>query len=285
MKITNNLNLPAGIMHACSTNKHNMPGRLSATTLLKGIKEILLTERHWDEIEVDVADKIWAIWGTAVHALLEHEGDNEFAEEYIEMPVGNITITGRIDNYNMRDGVITDYKTASVWKVKFADFEDWRKQGLIYAWLLIKNGFTVNKCRFIALLKDHSKTDAERDASYPQSPVYVYEFNVTDENIKYISYFCENKIKDYLLYKDITDDDIPACTPEDRWQKSEKYAVMKSGRKSAVKLFDDKESAEALAAEVGGYVEHRQCDPVKCRGYCNVKQWCSFWRQYADTDN
>jgi len=285
MRITNKLNLPAGIMHACSTNKHNMPGRLSATTLLKGIKEILLTERHWDEIEVDVADKIWAIWGTAVHALLEHEGDNEFAEEYIEMPVGNITITGRIDNYNMRDGVITDYKTASVWKVKFADFEDWRKQGLIYAWLLIKNGFTVNKCRFIALLKDHSKTDAERDASYPQSPVYVYEFNVTDENIKYISYFCENKIKDYLLYKDITDDDIPACTPEDRWQKSEKYAVMKSGRKSAVKLFDDKESAEALATEVGGYVEHRQGEPIKCKGYCTVKQWCSFWRSYADTDN
>jgi len=285
MKITNNLNLPAGFVRACSTNKHNKPGRLSATTLLKGIKEIILTERHFDEIEIDVADQIWAIWGTAVHALLEHEGADEVAEEYVELPMSGITITGRIDNFDLRKGIITDYKTASTWKVKFADFDDWKKQGLIYAMLLIESCFEVKKCRFVALLKDHSKTDAERDASYPQSPVFIYEFNITDDDIKYISEFCENKIKDYLRYKDIADEYIPECTAEERWQKPEKYAVMKSGRKSAVKLFDDKESAEALAAEVGGYVEHRQCDPVKCRGYCNVKQWCSFWRQYADTDN
>jgi len=282
MKITNNLNLPAGFVRACSTNKHNKPGRLSATTLLKGIKEIILTERHFDEIEIDVADQIWAIWGTAVHALLEHEGADEVAEEYVELPMSGITITGRIDNFDLRKGIITDYKTASTWKVKFADFDDWKKQGLIYAMLLIESCFEVKKCRFVALLKDHSKTDAERDASYPQSPVFIYEFNITDDDIKYISEFCENKIKDYLRYKDIADEYIPECTAEERWQKPEKYAVMKSGRKSAVKLFDDKESAEAMAIEVGGYIEHRQGEPTKCKGYCNVNKWCHYWRQYEN---
>ena len=282
MKITNKNNLPEGFVRACSTNKHNKPGRLSATTLLKGIKEIILTERHFDEIEIDVADQIWAIWGTAVHALLEHEGADEVAEEYVELPMSGITITGRIDNFDLRKGIITDYKTASTWKVKFADFDDWKKQGLIYAMLLIESCFEVKKCRFVALLKDHSKTDAERDASYPQSPVFIYEFNITDDDIKYISEFCENKIKDYLRYKDIADEYIPECTAEERWQKPEKYAVMKSGRKSAVKLFDDKESAEAMAIEVGGYIEHRQGEPTKCKGYCNVNKWCHYWRQYEN---
>lgn len=285
MRITNKNNLPEGFVRACNTNRHNLPGKLSATTLLKGVKEILLTERHFDEIEIDVSDQIWAIWGTAVHALLEQEGNDEVTEEYIELPTSDVTITGRIDNFNLRNGIITDYKTASVWKVKFNDFEDWRKQGLIYAWLLNDSGFAVTKCRFIALLKDHSKTDAEHDMCYPQEPVFVYEFDIHDYAIDEIKQFCRGKISEYLKYKDLQDDAIPECTQEERWQKPEKYAVMKTGRKSAVKLFDDKESAEAMAIEVGGYIEHRPGEPTKCKGYCNVNKWCHYWRQYADQNS
>jgi hypothetical protein len=59
-----------------------------------------------------VADRIWAIWGTAVHSLLEQEGENDFAEQKMDWKVGNTIVTGRIDNYNMATGVICDYKTA-----------------------------------------------------------------------------------------------------------------------------------------------------------------------------
>ena len=41
--------------------------------------------------------------------------------------------------------------TASVWKVINADFDDWYKQGMMYAWLMIKNGFHVEKVKFHAL--------------------------------------------------------------------------------------------------------------------------------------
>ena len=82
---------------------------------------------------------------------------------------GDITITGRIDNYDMKRGIISDYKTASVNKVKFNDFSDWYLQGMIYAWLLTRNSFPVKHCRFIAVLKDHSKTEAAWDYQYPGS--------------------------------------------------------------------------------------------------------------------
>jgi hypothetical protein len=50
--------------------------------------------------------------------------------------IDGITVTGRIDNYDMQNGTIRDYKTASVHKVKFNDFNDWYLHGMIYAWLL-----------------------------------------------------------------------------------------------------------------------------------------------------
>jgi hypothetical protein len=70
MIITNKMNLPEALVKAVTTRRHNNPGRLSATTLLNGMKQIILTDRHWDQLEDDVSDRFWAIFGTAVHALL-----------------------------------------------------------------------------------------------------------------------------------------------------------------------------------------------------------------------
>ena len=73
MQITNKLNLPYGLVKAVSPDPHNKPGEISATTLIQGTKQVILTQRHWNELEDDVADRIWAVFGTAVHALLVKE--------------------------------------------------------------------------------------------------------------------------------------------------------------------------------------------------------------------
>jgi hypothetical protein len=280
MTITNKLNLPLGLVKAVSTDRHNADRCISATTLIQGIKHIILTERHWEELEDDVSDRIWAIWGTAVHSLLEMEGENEFTELEMTHAIADITVTGRIDNYDMKRGVICDYKTASVWKVKFNDFDDWYTQGMIYAWLLRKNGFAVEKCRFIALLKDHSRSEAARDRQYPVNPVYVYEFDVTFTNLLKIDAFIRNKVKEYIRCRELSDDAIPPCAPEERWDKASKYAVMKQGRKSAVRLVDDKTAAEIMAAELGKghYVEHRPGESVKCQSFCVCCQFCNYYQ-------
>lgn len=150
MKVTNLLGLPLAFVRAVSTERHNAPHCYSATTLNKGAKEIVLTDRHYDEITVDASEQIWAVWGTAVHALLESEKDDNFHEERFKVAVGNSWVTGQVDSYDMERGIINDWKTASVWKVQFADFADWRAQGLTYAWLLTKSGLEVKKCRCVA---------------------------------------------------------------------------------------------------------------------------------------
>ena len=280
MKITNRLSLPYGLVKAVNTERHNAENCISATTLLQGIKHIVLTERHWDELEDDVSDRIWAIWGQAVHSLLEHEGKHDFTELEMSHKVGGITVTGRIDNYDMQSGIVHDYKTASVWKAIYKDFAEWETQGMIYAWLLKKNGLEVKKCRFIALLKDHSKTDALRNRQYPSQPVYVHEFPVTLAGLMKIDGFIKNRLREYERCRELKDDEIPPCTPIERWDKQTTYAVMKPGRKSAVKLFDTVQEANARATELGSayFVENRRGESTKCRHYCLCCRFCDYYQ-------
>ena len=287
MTVTNNLNLPAAFVHAVSTERHNAPHCYSATTLNKGAKEIVLTDRHYDEITVDASEQIWAVWGTAVHALLESEKDDNFHEERFKVAVGNSWVTGQVDSYDMERGIINDWKTASVWKVQFADFADWRAQGLTYAWLLTKSGLEVKKCRFVALLKDNSKTKAKHDASYPQSPVFVYEFDVTAEDLAATEARIISKVTEIENAYKLGDDDIEPCTLEERWADGEKYAVMKNGRKTAVKLFDNQQDAEAYAGELGNshYVEHRPAVSRKCEDYCSCCEFCNFYKSMHKGEN
>jgi len=281
MKITNKLNLPEGFVKAVSTEKHNSPGAISATTIIQGMKKILLTDRHWDEISEDVADRIWAIFGSAVHAILDNEGQYDFTEQVMSHNVGGITVTGQIDNYDMKHGVIYDYKTASVVKVKFGDFADWYLQGMIYAWLLTKNKFPIKKCKFIALLKDHSKTDSIRERDYPKAPVYIYEFPVTPQGLFKTGIFIKNKVEEYKRCLMLPDNEIPACSPEERWERPPKFAVMKNGLKRAVRLFDRREDADLLAETKGEnhYIEYRRGECIKCRSYCPCNRFCNFYQE------
>ena len=279
MKVTNRLHLPEAFVKAVSVERHNKAGQYSATTLNKGVKEIILQERHWDEFTVDAADSVWATFGTAVHAIMEKYEDGNFHEEKFDIAVSNSRVTGVVDSYDMENATIYDWKTASVWKVQFADFDEWRRQGMTYAWLLKQSGLDVKKCVFIALLKDHSKSKAKKDPSYPQEPVYRYEFEVTDEELQQTEARIIAKVAEIENAYKLGDDDIEPCSAEERWADDEKWAVMKNGRKSAVKVFDNQLDADAMAGEMGNayYVEHRPAISRKCLDYCNCKEFCSFY--------
>ena len=124
MKVNNKLKLPQAFVEAVSVDRHNKPGHYSATTLNKGIKEIVLTDRHWNELETDAAENVWAIWGTAMHAVMEKQKDNNFREELFEVEVetsrGTRVVSGRVDSYDMENEILYDWKSASTWKVIYS---------------------------------------------------------------------------------------------------------------------------------------------------------------------
>ena len=282
MKTTNKLGLPQAFVNFVSNVRHNPAGTLSATTLLKGDKEIVLYDRHFDELEQDAADLVWASFGTAYHSIMEHQNDDSFKEEYFEAQIGSWKVTGRVDRYDLENLVLEDWKTASVWKVIKGEFDEWKAQGLTYAWLMKQAGLEVAKCRFIAMLKDHSKAEAKRKADYPQKPVYIYEFDVTEEDLEATEKRIRAKIESVTNAYTKADDDIEPCTADERWETEKVYAVMKKGRKTAVKLCKSKDDAEAYIRDLGNdqnYIEMRPGVSKKCLEYCPCREFCSFYKQ------
>ena len=292
MIITNKLKMPDAFVKAIQNSRHNAEKCLSATTLLKGTKEIILTDRHFDEIEIDASEEVWAVFGTAVHSVLEHQEDEAFKEESFSVPAApgsEWKITGKVDRYNMATETIEDWKTASVWKVIYKDFQDWRTQGLIYAWLLRESGLNVRHIRFVALLKDFSKTEAIKNPDYPQSPAFIYEFDVNDSELE--------GVKDRAMYKALAvrdnwntpDDEIEPCTPEERWATPTKWAVMKEGRKTAVKVCTTQEEAEDFIEDLEKekdkhFVEERKGQDKKCSDYCACCEFCSYYKSLQNSE-
>lgn len=300
MKITNKLNLPQPFVDAVTREYQYKDKQYSVTTILKDVREILLTRRHNDEIEQDVADMIWLIFGTAVHKVLEDskEEDTEFKEEHFVEEVENgYKLSGQADLYNAKEKMITDYKTCSVWKVIYNDWDDYRKQLLMYAWAFRKMGFEVEKGQIVAVIKDHSKTKAKIDSNYPQYPVYKKVFEFTDKDFEEIEIFIKDKFKEIAKYENVPDDELPICSPENRFNEGNKYAVKKKTNKRALKVYDNLEEAEKHLSQLeykvmdkktgeieeicNDYeIEVREGIDKKCsEGYCSCCNFCSYYKE------
>lgn len=300
MKITNKLNLPQPFVDAVTREYQYKDKQYSVTTILKDVREILLTRRHNDEIEQDVADMIWLIFGTAVHKVLEDskEEETEFKEEHFVEEVENgYKLSGQADLYNAKEKMITDYKTCSVWKVIYNDWDDYRKQLLMYAWAFRKMGFEVEKGQIVAVIKDHGKTKAKIDSNYPQYPVYKKVFEFTDKDFEEIEIFIKDKFKEISKYENVPDDELPICSPENRFNEGNKYAVKKKTNKRALKVYDNLEEAEKHLSQLeykvmdkktgeieeirNDYeIEIREGIDKKCsEGYCSCCNFCSYYKE------
>jgi methionine salvage enolase-phosphatase E1 len=53
------------------------------------------------------------------------------------------------------------------------------------------------------------------------------------------------------------------------------FAVMKKGRKRALRLLESESEANALASEESGYIEFRVGESKRCQNYCNVAKFCT----------
>lgn len=287
MKITNKLNLPQPFVDAVTKEYQYKDKQYSVTSILKDVREILLTRRHNNEIEQDVADMIWLIFGTAVHKVLEdsQEEETEFKEEHFVEEVENgYKLSGQADLYNAKEKMVTDYKTCSVWKITYDDWDDYKKQLLMYGWAFRKMGFPVEKGQIVAVVKDHSKTKAKVDSNYPQYPVYKKVFKFTDKDFEEIEMFIKEKFKEISKYEDVSDDELPLCSEESRWNDGDKYAVKKKGNKRALRVYDTLEDAEThLKQDENLELEIRKGEDKKCLEYCSCCEFCNYWKENYKT--
>ena len=297
MNITNTLNLPQPFVDAASSDHRYADKRYSVTAVLKGTREAILQRRHDAEITSDVADMVWAIFGTAVHSILEsgEESNTQIKENKLVMDLPNgYQLSGIFDLYDDATGTVTDYKTASVWKVKFGcwddwkpkdgEFDDWRKQTLLYCWMLRQIGFDAKRGEIVALLKDHSKTKAKIH-EHPPLPVWQIGWDFAEEDFVWAEEFIAGKFAEIERCESLSDGELPLCTQQERWGDNDKWAVKKKNVKRAARVFDDRNAAFALRDELQEstgkehFVELRKGTDRKCVDYCSACEFCTYWQE------
>lgn len=293
MKITNKLDLPIQLVNIVNSNYKPTPHQYSCTTILKPTRQIILERRYNDEIEQDVSDMIWMIFGIAVHSIIENsqEDDGQFKEEKLRVDLGQYWkeldgyyLSGRSDLMDLLEKEIVDWKTCSAWKVIYKDFEDWRKEMLIYAWMVKDMEFDIDKAKAIAFIKDHNKTKAETDSQYPDLPIWVEKFKFNDKAFKEIEKFIKEKFIELKKYEQVKDDELPMCSMEERWNDGDSYVVIKKGNKRATKIHSTMEEAQKhldnLEKDYPGVyeIQARLGEDKKCLKYCSCCQFCPYYR-------
>lgn len=274
MIITNKYGVPDIIWKAASSDKYSRGlSDISVTQLIDAPQIARLREKHHAEIEQDVADRMWSLLGTAVHSLLEHAEENCITEERLFTKVAGLVVSGAIDVQEvLPDGSIgiLDFKVTSVTSVMYGK-KSWEDQLNCYAHLVRESkGLVVSRLQICAILRDWKRSDTLRDSRYPASPITVVDIPVWN-SAKAAQYFMDRA----ELHAQAFAGEIAPCGVEDRWERPTKYAVMKGSNKRATRTFEQEEDAKQFADSIGGRVDIRPGEPVRCaQNYCQVAQFC-----------
>jgi hypothetical protein len=281
--ITNKFKLPAPLVSAVKNDPYTMFGDISTTTLIGPPRIRELRKRHKEDITEDVSELIYALIGNNTHSILERvDVKNVIREERFSTYVSGWVVSGQVDLYEKDTQTHSDYKVTSVWAVINGVKPEWENQLNINSYLLQRSGHVVKHHQIVALLRDWSKFKAKED-TYPSCQVKVVPVCMWDDPMKYI--------KDRVLLHQscigLKDDDLPPCAPEEMWEEPTKYAVMKKGRKSAVRVLGSMEDAEKYMEDKGlstkiHSITVRPGSRKRCDSYCNVNQWCNRYKEYKN---
>lgn len=310
-QLTNNYGLPEAYVRAVRNEKYVSRGNISVTTLIDSPRVRLLKRVH--TYKEDVADTVWAVFGTGVHTIIERgsEGHHDsICEIAMSMNVNGWEVTGTTDNYSISEKTLTDWKVTSVWKVLkgLSKDDSWVKQTNIYATMLqnpeatkIINGvetkdvFEVNYINIICILKDWKKREAMYNKDYPLTPVVKLTVPMYSHEgmMKYISdrviLHQEEEKKFFLNKSDGTYDEeaLTLCTDSERWSVPPIWKMKTKEKKNSIKNFtiksktDEEEAISFHVANLKKYpdlkIEKNQGADMRCSEYCPVNNHCRYW--------
>ena len=190
-----------------------------------------------------------------------------------------------------REGHLTDFKVTSAWQVVHALKDgkpDWENQLNVLDFLCRKNPnelinyktkIKVKRLSVMAILRDWSLFQTMKSDNYPKKQVAMIPIRrwTEDEQDNYI----KERIKIHQNAEKVSK--LPLCTATERWRKEDQFAVMKSGRKSALRLLDTRQLAldylksQNMVEGVCCSIVERKGEDVRWQHYCNVNKFCDYF--------
>jgi hypothetical protein len=283
-KITNKKGLPEQLVRAVEREYTYQEKRYSITSLLDTHRILQLKRRHHDELSQDVGDMIWMIFGSGIHKAIEDAGvePGQHAEKRLEWKFGEYTLSGIVDFIDEKKELILDWKTTSLWTYTYKSNHDkWLKQLQLSALLWFKNtGQWIQKGQIGALLKDYKKKPFPEEG-YPDSELQIIDFDLGSPQD--IEDWLLQVFDDIATYETFDDSQLPLCTPGERWNTGDKWAVIEKGKKRATRVYDNEENAlqhvsDAFTVGVKMEIDFRPGEDKRCKDYCPVKLFCEYGR-------
>jgi hypothetical protein len=185
MKLTNHAKLPETIVRAVENDPYDSQGSdISVTRLIAPPRIRVLEQRHWDELEEDVSDKIFTLIGSSVHHIIERAvTDDDISERRLFVDIDGWKLSGQFDLLTA-SGDLIDFKVTSAWSALEALEKgklEWERQLNVLDWLIRwndtelrnKNGkeLAVKKMYIMAILRDWSKMKVMTSDNYPRKQV------------------------------------------------------------------------------------------------------------------
>jgi hypothetical protein len=287
------------------------PFTVSATTLLKPLRQIILPNRvPPGEGLVNLADMMNSRMGTAIHdgiekawmtnhrvameaiglpqrvidriainppdAWLEENPDliPVYMEQRLSRQLGKWKITGKFDFIG--EGKVQDFKSTGVFTYKKQSSADkYAQQGSIYRWLDPKK-ITQDQMDIHYIFTDWKGAMAKTDPSYPPKRFHTQTFNLM--SLTETEGFIRRKLALIEQYWDAPEEEIPQCDDDELWRSEPQFKYYKNPEKTArsTKNFDTMQDAMLRLSEDGnvGIVKEVPGQVTACK-YCPAFAACT----------
>lgn len=237
--------------------------------------------REGDALERAV-DPVGAVL-TSLYGLRERYDPNPqpfrtFVEERWEIPILGWRVAARCDHLTLDDdGTLTDYKVSSVWSVKEGAKPEWVAQLNVTRYCgTVDKGLRPKNLQATVIARDWRKNERLRYGDdYPpyQIATVPVPYWSDDECLAYLEDRVAAHQNAQLALAAAAP--LPECSAEERWEKPTIYAVMKTGRKTAVRLYQDRTLAEKHAeTDRALSVTVRPGESTRCAQYCDALAVC-----------
>lgn len=297
---TNHHNIPNRIVAAVTRDEKFSLGRYSVTQLLAPPRIRRYLQEH--TVEEDVSERVWALLGKGVHAVIDG-GDHATQEIEISGSVDvdgrSVWVSGTIDDF--RGGVLRDWKVTGTSTWRAGGRSEWIAQLNFYSWLLqrgrmrrsaqrssldahipvVPNGIAVTMI-FRDWIGARAKAGAGAGAGvsgvatdYPAAPIATLDIPMW--SVEAVEEMIVDRLRVHMAAEATDLADLSLCSDEERWHRPGEFAVMKAGRKRAMRVFSRREDAVAFAEHqgIGGLsIDARPGVDARCADYCPVRSVC-----------
>lgn len=306
----NDVPLALGVFLASDSYDYNSdPNTISATTLIKPLRQIILPSRVPENAGKPLlSDQMRNRMGAAIHDAIERawlynhrnamlsmgfpsnvidrvlinpekaqllpNSIPVYLEQRATKKVGKWTVSGKFDFVG--EGRVQDFKSTSVWTYKNqVNNNKYAFQGSIYRWLNPEI-ITEDDMEIHFIFTDWKANMVKTDPNYPSKHFQTQRFKLL--SVPYIEQYITQKLQDIETYWNAAEQDIPYCTDEDLWRSEPVFKYYKSADKTlrSTKNFESKQEAMLRFVQDGstGLIKEVPGQVTACK-YCPAFGVCT----------